>query len=87
MHAMHQDLAQHLPSPSIADSLGEAVFEKKGEMNVVYLSRRANFFREHEVLPLKKSGTAFSVAIFLPSSAPSDSSMAQMAKKAGMSLC
>mmetsp|Transcript_13463 Transcript_13463/g.15381 ORF Transcript_13463/g.15381 Transcript_13463/m.15381 type:complete len:85 (+) Transcript_13463:256-510(+) len=84
---MRHDLAQYLPLPSDADSLGEAVFEKQGKMNVVYLSHCANFFREHEVLPLKKSGTAFSVAIFLPSSAPSDSSMAQMAKKAGMSLC
>lgn len=87
IHAMHQNLAQYLPSPSIAVTLGGAVFEKKGKMNVVYLSRRANFFREHQVLPMIKSGTAFSVAIFLPSEAPSDTSMVQMAKDAGMSSC
>mmetsp|Transcript_43733 Transcript_43733/g.44414 ORF Transcript_43733/g.44414 Transcript_43733/m.44414 type:complete len:85 (-) Transcript_43733:264-518(-) len=84
---MRHDLAQYLPLPSDADSLGEAVFEKQGKMNVVYLSHCANFFREHEVLPLVKSGTVFSVAIFLPSEAPSDTSMVQMAKDAGMSSC
>ena len=52
-------------------------------MNVTYISCHANFFREHEACQVQ-SGTAFSVAVFLDKNVPTDSTMVQMAKKAGM---
>ena len=60
--AMKTNLAGYLPRN--ANSLGEALFKKKGKMNVTYISRGANCFREHQACPVK-SGTLFLVTVFL----------------------
>lgn len=79
--AMKTDLVGYLPRN--ANSIGEVLFKKQGKMNVTYISRRANFFREHQACQVK-SGTAFSVAVFLSEDAPTGSTMVQISKRADM---